>query len=225
MKKYSRQQESITQTYYDNADEYENAVGMLITPDEKSCWTADILSAAKFAADNTVLDVGCGTGVFSQLLLEWGCQVIGLDASEPMLKAAQTKLSPSFKDKVTFHLGDTHQTDLFDLQSLDWIVSRQVVCHFYDPLLAFNNWHNWLKQDGQVLIIDGLWFREGWDNEDDLIDSLPLSCLQTRATYAYLLEKSGFKIKTNTWLHHVNEYWSNTNRSKSPLYLITAQKA
>jgi hypothetical protein len=37
--------------------------------------------------------------------------------------------------------------------SFDWITARQVVGHFYDPLLVFENWHRWLKAGGRVLIV------------------------------------------------------------------------
>ncbi len=53
---------------------------------------------------------------------------------------------------------------------------------------------------------------------------LPLSCHQTRAAVAYLLEKSGFEIEMNQWLAHVNDYFVGTGKSESRRYMIIARK-
>jgi len=213
----------ITTERYTDGAKYEAEAGHGIGPVEKAAWTADILPAATFAAGCQVLDVGCGTGVFSRLLLEWGCELVGMDASEAMLQEAEKRLPPPFQNKARFVAGDTHQPDTFSPLTFDWITARQVVGHFYDPLLAFGNWHRWLKPGGQVLILEGLWFRKGW-GDDELVDLLPLSCHQTRAAVAYLLEKSGFAVKTNQWLAHVNDYFRSTDKSESLRYLTVARK-
>jgi hypothetical protein len=72
-------------------------------------------------------------------------------------------------------------------------------------------------------MLEGLWFRKGW-GDDELVDLLPLSCHQTRAAVAYLLQKSGFAIETNQWLTHVNDYFASTGKSESPRYMVVAMK-
>lgn len=216
-------QTRITTERYMNGEKYEAEAGHGIGPVEKAAWVADILSAVAFAEGCQALDVGCGTGVFSRLLLEWGCQLVGLDASKAMLQEAEKRLPPQFQGKARFLAGDTHQPDTFSPLTFDWITARQVVGHFYDPLLVFQNWHSWLKAGGRVLILEGLWFRKGW-GDDELVDMLPLSCHQTRAAVAYLLEKSGFEIETNQWLANVNDYFAGTGKSESPRYMIVARK-
>jgi hypothetical protein len=73
------------------------------------------------------------------------------------------------------------------------------------------------------MVIDGLWARQGWSNSE-LVDQLPLSCLQTRATISYLLENSGFKVGVNRWLERVNTYLASQEESVSLRYIIRAQK-
>jgi SAM-dependent methyltransferase len=57
----------------------------------------------------TVLDLACGTGYYSRLLLEWGAsRVVGVDISSAMVTAAQ-KASASKNippEKLTFLVGD-----------------------------------------------------------------------------------------------------------------------
>ena len=40
----------------------------------------------------TLLDAGCGTGIFTLDFLNEGAKVVGLDVSRPMLNVAQIKL-------------------------------------------------------------------------------------------------------------------------------------
>lgn len=104
--------------------------------------------------------------------------------------------------------------------AFDCIVSRQVVCHLADPLAAFGHWHAWLRPGGWVLVIDGLWSREGW-GDDALADSLPLSCLQTRGTVTHLLERAGFRVEHCVWLERVNQVLGSV--SASPRYAVVAR--
>lgn len=216
-------QTRITNAYYLEAETYEAEEIHGISAAERVAWVADILSVVAFGEGCQVLDVGCGTGVFSRLLLEWGCELVGLDAAEAMLREAEKRLPPQFHSKARFLAGDTHQADTFSPLTFDWITARQVVCHFYDPLLVFQNWHRWLKPEGRVLILEGLWFRKGW-GDDELVDLLPLSCHQTRAAVAYLLEKSGFEIERNQWLTNINDYFVGGGESESRRYMIVARR-
>jgi len=214
-------QTQITENYYTEADKYESELRNKITEVEKEFWVSDILPAIDFVKDCKALDAGCGTGMLSRMLLEWGCNVVGLDASEYMMNEAVKCLPASFQKKAAFLVGDVHQDDTFSAQTFDIITVRQMVCHLYDPLLVFQNWHKWLKAGGHILMLEGLWFRQDWMTED-LVDRLPLSCYQSRATVSYLLEKSGFQIEVNRWLPNQNGFFTNSDDIKSPHYLIIA---
>ncbi|MCU0482172.1 MAG: methyltransferase domain-containing protein, partial [Anaerolineae bacterium] len=74
---------------YAQADKYESEAGHGMTDIERDAWIGDISSAMTFAEGNKVLDVGCGTGVLSRILLESGGELVGLDASKPMVEEAQ----------------------------------------------------------------------------------------------------------------------------------------
>ena len=47
-----------------------------------------------------------------------------------------------------FALGHADQSGL--VASLDWIVSRQALCHLIEPERTFELWRYWLKPSGHV---------------------------------------------------------------------------
>ena len=81
----------------------------------------------------TVLDVGCGTGATSIALAERGAsEVVGVDLSVPMIKAAQSGDHPS---EVTFTAGDALALDTFG--HFDVVFSRLGVMFFADAVAGF----------------------------------------------------------------------------------------
>jgi ubiquinone/menaquinone biosynthesis C-methylase UbiE len=67
---------------------FETPIGSLV----KKCESELILGLIKPKPDKTILDAGCGTGIFTPDLLSSGASVIGLDLSLPMLLRADRKL-------------------------------------------------------------------------------------------------------------------------------------
>ena len=62
-----------------------------------------LLEMMGFQKGETLLEVGCGTGVFSHYFRQEGLRVIGVDISEDMLAVAQAK-----GNTVQFIQGDAH---------------------------------------------------------------------------------------------------------------------
>jgi SAM-dependent methyltransferase len=55
-------------------------------------------------AGTTVLELGCGTGRLTHRLVEWGCDVTGVDNSADMLQHLQASVHPVHADIETLHL-------------------------------------------------------------------------------------------------------------------------
>jgi SAM-dependent methyltransferase len=72
----------------------------LMEPQGRGLFDA-VLASGLLTPGARVLDAGCGSGLFAQLAGARGCDVIGLDASEPLLSIARQR-NPG----VAFHHGD-----------------------------------------------------------------------------------------------------------------------
>jgi len=92
-----------------------------------------------------VLDLGCGSGIFSKKLLQLGSNVVGLDLSKSLIDIAR-KENP----KIEFHIGDAKKTQ-FKKTSFD-IVSSSLMIHYFnnlDPL--FKEISRILKNNGTLV--------------------------------------------------------------------------
>jgi len=171
-------------------------------PDEATAlYISDLRDAVGDGEGRLALDVGTGTGMLTGVLLKSGFRVSGVDFAAEMLAVAKRSF-PS----VQFKLVDDIERapDCYPPESFDLIICRQVVGHFTNPIATFRQWAGWLKQSGQVAVIDALWPRSAWTGMCP--DHLPLACTQTWATVAYMLEQAGLTVTERRWLHRVNGY-------------------
>ena len=89
-------------------------------------WSQYLYAVAKKHGAKEVVDIACGTGKMTKLLLDFGLKVIGIDASEDMLAVARTKC------KTTFVKQDMKKLDL---------------PHALDMAVCVNDGVNYLKTD------------------------------------------------------------------------------
>ena len=81
-----------------------------------------ILQAAgsPFVQGAKVLDLACGTGIYSNALLSWGAShVLGVDISSGMIEVAQTSTSSK---SVHYEIGDCSAPEMFDRGGYDLVV-------------------------------------------------------------------------------------------------------
>ena len=112
---------------------------------------------AQISPTATVLDVGCGTGEFEQLLLrEHPTQrLVGVDISKKMLLVAQQKCRAY--PNVEFHTASVTSLP-FVSNSFDIVISANAFHYFDRPLAALAEIKRVLKPDGTVVILD--WCRD-----------------------------------------------------------------
>lgn len=148
------------------------------------------------SAYTNVIELGCGSGVFTQFLKSNLQTVVGVDKSEAQLVQAQQRLP----DVEFINADFTSRQFVEDMakrgQYFDLIVTRYVIHELEDPIETFLLWKSFLADGGKILFIENTWIRRdwGWSNWGQLTDSLPLACTQTWATGAYCLKKAGFTI-------------------------------
>ena len=102
---------------------YENSASLYDFGNDRSQVAADIqFYLTTILTNDSVLEVGCGTGRVALALAERGNAVTGIDLSEPMLDAFKAKLSanPSIARSITLHAMDMRTFDLSRI--FDWII-------------------------------------------------------------------------------------------------------
>ena len=96
----------------------------------------------------TVLDAGCGSGLFSIRLARFGAKVVGIDLSDTMIEIAKEE-KPTGLD-ISYHVGNICETD-FHSASFDMIVSNYVLENVVDLAQAFSEFERLLKPNGTLL--------------------------------------------------------------------------
>jgi len=111
-----------------------------------------LLAAARPAAGEHVLDIGCGTGVttepYAKAVGPHG-HVTAADISKPMLDAARQRIDQTGLGNVTLLLADA-QTHEFPEAAFDLLTSRLGVMFFADPIAAFRNLIKALRRGGRL---------------------------------------------------------------------------
>ncbi len=94
-----------------------------------------------------IVDVGCGTGRFSDALAErFNARLIGIDPSFRMLSQAR-----SDGNNVRFIRGDTHAVPIRD-DSSDLVFLSMVFHHLTEPIEATREWFRVLRAGGKLCI-------------------------------------------------------------------------
>ncbi len=99
-----------------------------------------------------ILDLGCGSGVFSKYLAERGSNVLGIDGSEKMIdlcRNANTRSSPN----LNYQLQTLPFEDNFvEKNQFDVIISSSVIEYIEQDTLLLEQIYSLLKPQGIVMI-------------------------------------------------------------------------
>ena len=113
------------------------------------------MAALDLAADERVIDIGCGCGQTSlELAGEVGADgsVLGVDISAPMLEVARRRAAEAGLGNVQFLEADG-QTHPFKSGGADALFSRFGVMFFEDPPAAFANLRKALRPGGRLAFV------------------------------------------------------------------------
>ena len=121
-------------------------------PEVLDLWMNTIASHVEAASVRTILDLGCGTGRFSEALAaRFDAQVIGIDPSKKMLEQARSKQVDS---RVRYLLGSGESIPLSS-NSVDLIFMSMIFHHFRDPQLAARECRRVLREGGTAFMRTG----------------------------------------------------------------------
>ncbi|WP_232685759.1 class I SAM-dependent methyltransferase [Halobacterium zhouii] len=98
------------------------------TPEYNDC-VALVVEHAAPGSDDTVLDLGCGTGAIALALAEDAERVVGRDISEGMMDEARRKAEERGLDNVEFEKGTFREPNIEDEGDIDVVTSNFAMHH------------------------------------------------------------------------------------------------
>ena len=109
------------------------------------------------AADASVLDLGCGTGVLTRALAQrdgFTGPIAGVDHSPALIDAARRLArDEGVGDRITFHVGDAHRLAFAD-GAFDAVIAQTLLSHVGDPLAVLREATRVVRPGGIVAIFD-----------------------------------------------------------------------
>jgi malonyl-CoA O-methyltransferase len=134
-----------------------------------------------------VLDVGCGTGRYCELLAKREARVVGIDPSKKMLERAKAKITRDCKFDLL--LGKIEDAEFPD-NHFDIVGSALTVDHVVDLEPVIRKISRILKNKGRLIVSDmhPYWFVSGFDYVE--------------------FDRNGQKYRIPEYAHLVDEYMS-----------------
>lgn len=165
-------------------------------PDVHNLWMNVVSSHVDEQAIESILDLGCGTGRFSEdLAVRFDAEVVGIDPSKKMLEQAQKKRRDR---RVRYQLGRGEAIPLPN-NSVDLIFMSMVFHHFDNPTLAARECRRVLRDLGTAFLRAGTRDRiSSYPYVDFFPESRPLleECLATGDSIREVFESAGFRTIT-----------------------------
>jgi len=125
------------------ADSYD-----VFTPDSNARLIETIVRLGRFTRGDRVADLGCGSGVFTDLLRRQGLDCVGLDLSPKLLEIGRKKYPG-----VEFVEGDVEHLP-FPTGSLDGVLLSGIVHHLPDPARCAAEVFRVLRPGGRFVAFD-----------------------------------------------------------------------
>jgi ubiquinone/menaquinone biosynthesis C-methylase UbiE len=161
-------------------------------PENLQLWMKVVASCVGAERLNRILDLGCGTGRYSEsLAAHFDAEVVGVDPSEKMLDQARTKLRDN---RVRYETGCGEAIPLPD-DSVDLIFMSMSFHHFHDPMLAARECRRVLRDGGTALVRTGTRDRISFYPYVEFFPKTPPimeACLPTAAVLREVFESAGF---------------------------------
>ncbi len=99
--------------------------------------------------NKTVLDAGCGSGIYAKTLAALGGNVIGVDISQTMIDIANEEKLPT--DKIQYRVGNLENLDWVEDNSMDVIICNYVLENLHDIQPIFKGFFRILRVRGECL--------------------------------------------------------------------------
>ncbi|MFL6052060.1 MAG: class I SAM-dependent methyltransferase [Actinoallomurus sp.] len=110
-----------------------------------------VLDAIGPCAGLRILDAGCGEGYLARTLASHGAEVVGVDACQGLIDAAEGLL-PEGPGSASFARASVDALPLED-SSFDLVVCNHLFSHLHDPSRAIREFGRVLRSGGRLVIL------------------------------------------------------------------------
>jgi SAM-dependent methyltransferase len=114
-------------------------------------------------AGSRVLELGCGTGKLTELLVERGLVVDAVDPGPNMVEAARKRIGPT--DRVTFHIARFEDADL--PREAFAAVFSATAFHWLDPGVSWRKAASHLEPSGLIALLTHVGLHDDHGAEDE----------------------------------------------------------
>lgn len=113
----------------------------------------DLLVSGNNIRNINVLDIGCGPGIYSRLLLAAGARLTAIDSSQVMLKVAKDYCSNLASDIFTSStfIHSSFEKARFDQEKFDLILATFMLSYFSDLSFALSKMRASLALGGKII--------------------------------------------------------------------------
>jgi 2-polyprenyl-3-methyl-5-hydroxy-6-metoxy-1,4-benzoquinol methylase len=135
-------------TAYDAENEHKSRTLL-----KKAALVSEAVAQHAKGRETSVLEVGCGTGLFTQLLAERfpDARITATDAFAPMLERAEHRLS-GFSN-VTLAQYDAQTAGRFD-RRFDIVCGVDLIHHLTDPVAGLQHWRELIGPAGALVFFE-----------------------------------------------------------------------
>lgn len=111
----------------------------------------DLMQAMAIAPTDQVLDIGCGSGMFTVEMAKQAQHATGMDLQREVL---QIPVHPSLKEKLSFVQADATNTPFAD-NTFDVVLISELLGFFHDPTPVFTEIKRILKPGARLVLANG----------------------------------------------------------------------
>jgi demethylmenaquinone methyltransferase/2-methoxy-6-polyprenyl-1,4-benzoquinol methylase len=127
-------------------------------------WRRAMVAAVPARPDERVLDVATGTGLVARELVErYGCRVVGLDQSAPMLARARSELAadPALAERIELVEGEAEALPFADAE-FDHLTFTYLLRYVDDPAATLRELARVVRRGGRLACLEfcvprGVW--------------------------------------------------------------------
>jgi tRNA (cmo5U34)-methyltransferase len=163
------------------------------------------------------MEFGTGTGILSFLLKDYFSEIVLIDTSAEMIKAANEKISAAAVNNLRTMLFDLEKNELRD-KKFDVIFTQMVLHHVADIELIIDRFSQLLNPHGYLAIAD-LYPEDGTFHDESFnghkgIDVANLSAILRKHDFTDIAHSTCYTIKRTNENNFVKEF---------PVFLLTAK--